>query len=459
MPTLSFGVDNPDMVLDAVILGAGPAGLAVANAMVRAGAKVKVIEPASRVGGSIRTIREDGWLVETGPNTLQLEGEGDEALLAAYGLASATQSADMRAAKRYIYAHGKLHGLGSNPLSLFGSSLLSFKGKLRLISEIFRGKGGHLGETVEQFSSRRFGPEAAAMLMDPVVSGVHAGDPSKLVMADCFPRIHAFEQEFGSVLNGLRSVPKVTRKVVGFPRGMQQLADAMAAPLGAENVRLRSVATQIRRDAKGWNVAWRDANGTEDGACAKHLVVTAPHWHWASLPFEESVARMLRDWENASVPAVTVVARGYAVADVPHPLDGFGYLTPGAEQRDVLGCLFPTSVLPARAPEGHALLCCFIGGARRPDLAALTDAALSKVVDDELATTLGIKATPRKEWIQRWERAIPQYDAGQRRREDALAQAEAAHPGLHFHGAFRGGIALMHVIRTGDALGQSLARS
>jgi len=444
------------MVLDAVILGGGPAGLAVANAMVRAGAKVKVIEPAARVGGSIRTIREDGWLVETGPNTLQLEGEGDEALLAAYGLAEATQTADMRAAKRYIYAHGKLHGLGGNPLALLTSGLLSWSGKLRLLSEPFRTKGGHAGETVEQFSARRFGPEAAAMLMDPVVSGVHAGDPSKLVMADCFPRIHAFEQEYGSVLNGLRRAPKMTRKVVGFPRGMQQLADAMASPIGDENVRLRSVATQIRRDAKGWNVAWRNADGIEDGACAKHLVVTAPHWHWASLPFDESVTRMLRDWENASVPAVTVVARGYARADVPHPLDGFGYLTPGAEKRNVLGCLFPTTVLPARAPEGHALLCCFIGGARRPDLAGLTDEALSKIVDDELATTLGIKAAPRKQWIQRWERAIPQYDAGQRRREEALKQAEAAHPGLHFHGAFRGGIALMHVIRTGDALGRSL---
>ena len=459
MPTLSFGVDNPAMVLDAVILGGGPAGLAVANAMVRAGAKVKVIEPATRVGGSIRTVREDGWLVETGPNTLQLEGEGDEALLAAYGLAEATQTAEMRSAKRYIYAHGKLHGFGGNPLAILTSSLLSWSGKLRLLSEPFRAQGGHVGETVEAFASRRFGPEAAAMLMDPVVSGVHAGDPSKLVMADCFPRIRAFEQEYGSVLNGLRRAPKVVRKVVGFPRGMQQLADAMVAPIGDENMRLRSVATQIRRDAKGWNVAWRNADGIEDGACAKHLVVTAPHWHWASLPFDESVTRMLRDWENASVPAVTVVARGYALADVPHPLDGFGYLTPGAEQRDVLGCLFPTSVLPARAPEGHALLCCFIGGARRPDLAAQPDAAIRKMVDDELATTLGIKAAPRKEWIQRWDRAIPQYDAGQRRREEALAQAEVTHPGLHFHGAFRGGISLMHVIRTGDALGRSLARS
>ena len=447
------------MVLDAVILGAGPAGLAVASAMVRAGAKVKVIEPSARVGGSIRTIREDGWLVETGPNTLQLEGPEDEVLLAAYGLGGVTQSADLRAAKRYIYAHGKMNGLGANPLTLFGSGLLSWGGKLRLLTEIFRAKGGHARETVEEFATRRFGQEAAAMLMDPVVSGVHAGDPAKLVMADCFPRIHKLEQEFGSVLNGLRRSTKVSRKVVGFPRGMQQMADAMAAPIDAADLHLRCVTTLIRRDSSGWNVAWRNADGTDGGACAKHLVVTAPHWHWASLPFDEAITRTLRAWEDASVPAVTVVARGYACADIPHPLDGFGYLTPGAEKREVLGCLFPTSVLPARAPEGHALLCCFIGGARRPDLAALPDEALRKVVDAELATTLGIKAAPRKEWIQRWERAIPQYDAGQCRREASLAQAEAGYPGLRFHGAFRGGISLMSVIRAGDALGRELAKA
>ena len=297
------------------------------------------------------------------------------------------------------------------------------------------------------------------MLMDPIVSGVHAGDPARLVMANCFPRIHAMEQDHGSVLNGLRRGPKTKRTVVGFPGGMQQLADAMASRIPAEDLRLRTVTTSLRRDARGWNVAWRGADGSEDGVAAKHLIVTAPFWNWGSLPFDETVTPYLRDWENSKVPPVTVVARGYAREDVPHPLDGFGYLTPGGEGRDVLGCLFPSSVLPGRAPEGHVLVCCFIGGDRRPELARLPEEALRRLVDDELAATLGIRQAPKREWIQRWERAIPQYDAGQPRREAALAQAEAAHPGLHFHGAFRGGISLMHTIRGGDALGRSLAKA
>ena len=122
------------MAYDAVILGAGPAGLAVAHAMLRAGAKVKVLEPAAQVGGSIRTHLDAGWIVETGPNTLQLDGAEDEALMAAYGLGEVMQSADMRAARRYIFARGELHGLGPSPLTLLTSKLLSWGGKLRLLS-------------------------------------------------------------------------------------------------------------------------------------------------------------------------------------------------------------------------------------------------------------------------------------------------------------------------------------
>lgn len=447
------------MMLDAIIFGAGPAGLAVGHAMHRAGRSIRVIEPSARVGGSIRTYREEGWVVETGPNTLQLEGAEDVALLAGYGLATATQSAEMRSARRYIYARGKLHGLGPGPLTVLTSSLLTLGGKLRLLTEPLRPKGGHLGESVAAFAARRFGPEAAALLMDPIVSGVHAGDPDRLVMADCFPRIQALERDHGSVFRGLLRGPRTQRQVVGFPQGMQQLADAMAAPLRPGSIGLNCVVNSIRRDDGGWQVTWRESDGTETQATARQVVVTAPFWQWSSLPFAESITSLLRDWPDAAVPAVTVVARGYARADVPHPLDGFGYLTPGSEKRGVLGCLFPSSVLPGRTPEGSVLLCCYIGGSRRPDLAALSTEALGRLVDEELATTLGIKVAPEKEWVERWPRAIPQYDAGQRRRETALGRAESAHPGLHFHGAFRGGISLMHALRAGDSLGRRLAAS
>lgn len=447
------------MDLDAIILGAGPAGLAVAHAMQARGGKVKVIEPAGRVGGSIRTIREDGWLVEVGPNTLQLEGEADFALLQGYGLGPELQEAEVAAAKRFILSRGELHGLTPHPASLFRSKLLSMRGKLRLLGDLFLPRGGFEGETIAGFAARRFGAEAAARLMDPVVSGVHAGDPDRLVMGNCFPRIHALERAHRSIILGLARQRGEPRKVVGFRGGMQSLAEGMAAPLRtSQALRLGAMATLIRRDSRGWNVAWRDAEGQDDGARARHLIVTAPHWHWASLPFDERLRAAFRDWERTDAPPVTVVARGYDRAAVAHALDGFGFLIPGEERRRLLGCLFPSSVLPGRAPADKVLLACFIGGARHPRLARLPDDELRGLLDEELGATLGARGAPAKEWIQRWERAIPQYGVDQTRKEAALAEAEAANPGLHFHGAFRGGISLMQVIRGGDALGRALGR-
>ena len=447
------------MDLDAIILGAGPAGLAVAHAMQARGARVKVIEPSGRVGGAIRTIREDGWLVEVGPNTLQLEGEADLALMKSYGLGPELQEADTTSAKRFILSRGELHGLTAKPGSLFRSKLLSTGGKLRLLGDLFLPRGGFEGETIEGFATRRFGAEAAARLMDPVVSGVHAGDPARLVMGNCFPKIHALEQTHRSIILGLARTRGEARRVVGFRSGMQALAEGMAAPLrDRQALRLGAMATLIRKDAKGWNVAWRDADGLDDGARARRLIVTAPHWHWASLPFDESLRAAFRDWERTDAPPVTVVARGYDRAAVAHALDGFGFLVPGEERRRLLGCLFPSSVLPGRAPDGKVLLACFIGGARQPAHARLPDDELRRLVDDELGATLGAHGAPEREWIHRWERAIPQYGIDQTRKEAALALAEAANPGLHFHGAFRGGISLMQAIRGGDALGQALTR-
>jgi oxygen-dependent protoporphyrinogen oxidase len=342
------------MQLDAIILGAGPAGLAVANAMVRQGARVKVIEPSARPGGSIRTVREDGWLVETGPNTLQIEGEADHALLNSYGLGTVLQEADHASAKRFILAKGRLHALTNKPSSLFKGDLLTWRGKLRFLSEIFRPRGGYAEETVQAFMTRRFGAEAADLLMDPVVSGVHAGDPGRLCMSNSFPSIPALEASHRSVILGLMRQPPKGRSIIGFPAGMQQLADAMAAPLRPEALQLGSMATLIRQDARGWNVAWRNAQGQDDGASAKHLIVTAPHWQWASLPFDEELKKTFREWERAEAPPVTVVARGYDRSAIAHPLDGFGYLIPGNERRAILGCLFPSTVLPGR--KGAALL-------------------------------------------------------------------------------------------------------
>lgn len=444
-----------------MILGAGPSGLAAAAALSEAGRSCLVVEPSERVGGSIRTVREDGWVVETGPNTLQLEGEADHRLLCSYGLAEEILQAESGSAQRFILSRGKLHGLRPSPLSLFASGLLSPLGRLRLLAEPFIPRGGRIGETVAGFASRRFGREAAARLMDPVVSGVHAGDPDRLDMESCFPTVHGLEAEYGSVILGLLRRRGAPRKIVGFRLGMQQLADAMHAKAVKTGTFLLGWRTEgLVRDGQGWSaVIRRRSDGAEEPVRCGSVIITIPPWHWKEGPFCSALTERLSPWTRCEAPPVTVVARGYDEKRIRHRLDGFGYLTPGEEGRRVLGCLFPSSVLPGRAPAGKVLLCCFLGGARQPAVARREDGEIRGIIDRELSETLGASGDPEREWIQRWDRAIPQYDHDQSRREARLAALEQEESGLFFHGAFRGGISLMHAIRGGDALGRRLAAS
>lgn len=445
------------MDLDAIVIGAGPAGLSAAAALARRGRSVAVIDPANRAGGAVNTLREDGWRVELGPNTLQLESEADARLLAELGLDAEIRDADVRGGRRLIAHGGELHALTSDPRSLLRSRLLSLGGKLRLAREIFQPRGAMEGETVRSFAERRFGTEVADRLVDPAINGIHAGDPGRLVLEHAFPSLARLERDHRSVLLGLRREAGPARRVVQFPGGLSRLTEAMLGQLPPGAVHLRASATLIRRDARGWNVAWRVADGTEDGARAAHLVIACPPWQWANLPMGEALRGVLPDAERVEAPPVALVVRGYDRSQVRHPLDAFGVLIPRIEQRRILGVLFPSSVFPDCSPEGKVQLACFVGGARALTLGRLDDAGLREIVDGELADLLGAEGRPEREWIARWPRAIPQYNHGHARFLAAMAEAESAQPGLHFVGCFRGGISLMSTLRRGAELGSALA--
>lgn len=445
------------MELDALVLGAGPAGLAAASALAERGGKVMVIEPSGRTGGAVRSVAEDGWTVELGPHTLQLETEEDARLLEHLGLGGEMLEADTGSAQRFIAWQGRLHGLGPSPLALLRSGILSAGGKLRLLSEVFRPRGGGPGETLRAFAERRLGAEAAERLVDPMVAGIFAGDPGRLVTEHALPSLHRLEAEHRSIILGLARRKGPPRRIVSFPGGLGRLTGALAGRVPAGAIRLGTQASLLRPVAGGWDVAWREADGSVGGARARHLVVTAPPWQWASLPIESALGELLREAELVEAPPVALVVRGYDRSQIGHALDGFGLLVPRAEGREALGVLFPGSVFPSFCPEGKVLLSTFIGGARSPSLAKLDDAALGALVDRELGALLGARGAPERQWVARWPRAIPQYTHTHGRLLAAMAEAEARLPGLAFVGCFRGGVSLMSTVRRGRELGSTLA--
>jgi oxygen-dependent protoporphyrinogen oxidase len=151
-------------------------------------------------------------------------------------------------------------------------------------------------------------------------------------------------------------------------------------------------------------------------------------------------------------PPVASVFTGYRRSDVRHALDGFGLLVPSVERRSILGTLFSSTLFPGRAPEGYVALTSFVGGTRRSSLALRPESELVAVVQRDLASLLGVRADPVYTHVQKWPRAIPQYELGYGRFKHAIRSVESAAPGLFIGGNCRDGISLANCIEGGRRL-------
>lgn len=429
-----------------IVVGGGLSGLAAAYALTRSGKDAVLLEYSQRPGGVARTERREGFLLEAGPNTVRPTREL-MALVGELGLAGEVLLSDPRA-PRFIDFRGRLHRLPSSPGSLVASGLLSPAGKLRLLAEPFRPRGGDAEESVRDFFARRLGPEAAERLVEPFVGGIFAGSASRLSVAAAFPTLARWDRAHGSLLRGAfrerkahSGEPRPPRGLVSFREGMESLPRSLAAALG-QSLRLSTPTLGIDRRAGRWIA--RTPAGDFEGA-AVVLAVPAPAASALVRPFAPEAAEALAGIPH---PPLAVLHLAWPEASLVRPLSGFGHLVVPDPNRRVLGAVWSSSLFPGRAPAGLALLTVFLGGARDPEALALSDAELVAAAASDLEAQGITRGAPRVVMTTRWERSIPQYESGHLERIAALERAEATLPGLRFLGSYRGGVSVGDVLRS-----------
>ena len=448
-------------VLPVAVLGGGITGLTAAWHLQRAGVPVVVYESAPVAGGVVESTCTDGWLHEAGPNSL-LEGSADvAAFIDAVGLGPRRLYAAASAKNRYVVRAGRLVAMPTSPLAFLRTPLFSLRAKLGLLGEPFRARGpADDTESVAAFVERRLGREFLDYAVNPFVGGVYAGDPRKLSVRHAFPKLHALEQEHGSLLRGALKRRNASGgpkgRIFSFPDGLAELPRALAHSLGG-SLRLSHRLNSVRRTDGAWEIAF-ESGGTQCTGRFSGVVCALPADALAKIEFSGvPAAAQLRALREIEHPPVVSVLTGFQRADVAHPLDGFGLLMPEVERRRVLGVLFSSSLFPGRAPAGHVALTTFVGGVRSPALAALDDDGLRQLVREELGALVGVRGEPVHLSVRRWPRAIPQYTLGYARFKRIFADVEAAAPGLFFGGNARDGISLAHCIESGRRLARAAA--
>jgi len=429
-------------------VGAGISGLATAQAILalQPGTEVTVFEASARAGGKVETESvPEGYICEWGVNAFLDKSPRTLELCAEVGLSPLR--GDESAKKRYVYSEGELHKLPEKPPQFLKSRLLSWPGRLRVLGEVFTGPGGKDDETLAEFGTRHLGREAFEKLIDPMASGVFAGDATRLSLKSCFPRIHEVESQYGSLIRGLIKLQKEARRsgrkdtpgpgpggmLTSFAGGMSELTDTLAVQLG-RRLRLGTPVAGISREAGHYQLQ------LESGQIEvfDRVVLAAPA-HAQAAMLQDVSAVLAGQVGGIPYPALAVICLGFDRRHMGPGLDGFGFLVPSREKRDILGTVVDSNVFPNRAPAGKVLLRTMVGGARNPELAELPDDRLLDRVLANLRDIMGIACDPEFVSIYRHQRAIPQYLVGHAERLRAVDAELQNFPGLVLSGnAFRG---------------------
>ncbi|HEX8144938.1 MAG TPA: protoporphyrinogen oxidase [Pyrinomonadaceae bacterium] len=469
-----------------VIVGGGISGLAAAYRLQErsreSGRRLEVLllEASGRTGGIIRTHRRDGFLLEAGPDSFISEKPEAIELAARLGISDHLIETNPQHRRSFIVRGGRLHAVpeGFQLLAptrfwpFLTTGIFSWRGKARMALDILlprrdAGANGEDDESLAQFVRRRLGREALERMAQPMVGGIYTADPEALSLRATMPRFLEMERKSGSLIRGMwrasrtQAAQQQQRGTSGaryslflsFDAGMQLLVERLTERLPPDSIRLNTRVESLAFDRTDTRWRLRLLRG-EVIECAA-VCLALPAYAAASL-LSETNARVAAELEAIPYASTATVNLAYKREDIPHPLDGFGFVAPIIERRNSLACTFSSIKFAGRAPEGHTLLRAFVGGALQPEMFTLDEDAMERAVREDLRALLGIEKPPLFSLVEKWPRSMAQYHLGHLERVVRINEHLNAQPTLKLAGNAYRGAGIPDCIRSGQQAAEEI---
>lgn len=464
-------------VLQVVVVGGGISGLAAAHRILEESQRLQkpvqlqLLEADSRLGGVIHTVERDGFVLEGGPDSFISEKPWALALCRRLGLESRLIGTGESHRRSFIVRQGRLLPVPDGfylmaPTQLWPvvtTSIFSWPGKLRMAADLFlprrKTRAPSQDESLASFVRRRLGQEALERMAQPMVGGIYTADPEVLSLRATMPRFLEMEEKHRSLIlamlrqrqqalstQGTSAGPRYGL-FVSLDRGMRGFVEALQNKLPAGALHLNCEVRSLQRNvsARRWVLQLKDGARIEaDAVC---LALAAYQSAALLEDLDSKLAGSLREIQYASTATVNLA---YREEDVPRPLEGFGFVVPAIEKREMLACTFSHMKFAGRAPQGHILLRAFMGGALQPQSFEYGDEEMLNVVGRNLAELLDIRRQPVFSLVERHPSAMAQYHVGHL---DLVARIEALiekHPSLQLAGNAFTGIGIPDCVRRGE---------
>ncbi|WP_099353451.1 protoporphyrinogen oxidase [Fredinandcohnia onubensis] len=452
-----------------VVIGGGITGLTVAYYLQKEARekgldiKCTLLEASHRLGGKVQTVERDGFVIERGPDSFLARKKSASRLVNEVGLGD--KLVNNTAGKSYVLVNGRLHpmpggsimGIPTQIGPFITTGLFTPFGKLRAAMDfVLPRTPGEGDQSLGQFFRRRLGDEVVENLIEPLLSGIYAGDIDQLSLMSTFPQFYQVEQKYRSLILGMKQTtppkPKTSGETNPAPKGqfltvttgLQSFIDAIEAKLEPGTVFKGIKVDGIEKQSSHYVIKLN--NGKE--ITADSVVVATPHHVTQSIFNQYSFFDSFKEMPSTSV---ATVAMAFPEDAIKKDIDGTGFVVSRNNDYIITAVTWTHKKWPHTTPEGKVLLRCYVGKAGDEAIVDQSDEEIVKVVLDDLNKTMNITDQPEFSIVTRWKDAMPQYTVGHKDRIESVKNNVAEQlPGVFLAGSSYEGLGLPDCIDQGE---------
>ena len=434
------------MKVDTIIIGGGISGLSAGHFLSKKKKDFLILEARNRAGGVIQTEIHKNLICENGPNTILLNNASIEQIIKDCGLwGDLIFPSENSEKNRFVFNNNKLTKIPLSLKEIIYTPIFSIYAKLRLCFEIFI-KKHKKDTTVFKFINNRFGKEFHDKLIEPVLSGIYAGNTKEMSSKHSLKFLWDLEQSYGSIIKGLIKIKKNKNKskAFNFPLGLSQLIKAMENSFNSK-IKLNSCVSKIIKKDNGYELT---VNGNKIIYC-NNIISTVPAYVLEKLIYDLNIKNVLKKIKYCPLDVFHI---GLKKDKIKNKVRGFGVLTKPDDKKKYLGVLLNSQIFSHVSSKDDELLTIMVGGENQKDLCLMESSRLEKIIINEIKSLLNYEGDPFFKKKYRWEKAIPQYNLNQEELVEKVKEFQKNNPNFYITGNYFNGISVSDCIYKADKL-------
>ncbi|MBM7694031.1 oxygen-dependent protoporphyrinogen oxidase [Peribacillus deserti] len=445
-----------------VVIGGGITGLVSAYYLLKRAREDKLsldvilIEAGQRLGGKIQTTIKDGFVIEKGPESILARKQSASRLAKEIGMED--QLVYNTEGKSFVLVRDRLHGLPGGSAGIppkigpfVTTGLISPIGKLRAAADFYLPRSNSSSDqSLGGFFRRRFGDEVVENLIEPLLSGIYAGDIDRISLMATFPEFYQAEQQYRSMILGLKKDNPAGETLntkdgfLTFTGGLESFVNAIESKLKAASILKGVKVEKVIKEGADYTLTLNSGHVMTADAVIAAVPHLAVQQMFSAYPFFDHLKEMPAN-------SVATIAMAFDASAIKKDFDGTGFVVSRNSDYSITACTWIHKKWPHSTPAGKVLLRTQVGRAGDQTIVDLSDEEIEKIVLEDLNKTMDITSHPDFTIVSRWKDAMPQYNVGHKQRVAALKQHAADElPGVILAGSSYEGQGLPDCIDQGE---------